>query len=110
MIKLTPKPNYKYLRISDNIVCDGEVCLGIYDNPENYKLITDDEAAAIKKKQLEEETKAELEAMKAEEEEMKKAEEEALKAKEEALKAKKAMKQAKPQSMLRQINGGKKSW
>ena len=57
MIKLTPKPNYKYLRISDNIVCDGEVYLGIYDNPENYKLITDDEAAAIKKKQLEKETK-----------------------------------------------------
>lgn len=57
MIKLTPKPNYKYLRISDNVVCEGEVCLGIHDNPENYKLITDDEAAAIKKKQLEEETK-----------------------------------------------------
>ena len=57
MIKLTPKPNYKYLRISDNVVCEGEVCLGIYDNPENYKLITDDEAAAIKKKQLEEKTK-----------------------------------------------------
>ena len=57
MIKLTPKPNYKYLRISDTIVCDGEVYLGIYDNPENYKLITDDEAAAIKKKQLEKETK-----------------------------------------------------
>lgn len=57
MIKLTPKPNYKYLRISDNAVCEGEVCLGIHDNPENYKLITDDEAAAIKKKQLEEETK-----------------------------------------------------
>lgn len=57
MIKLTPKPNYKYLRISDNTVCDGEVCLGIHDNPENYKLITDAEAAAIKKKQLEEETK-----------------------------------------------------
>ena len=57
MIKLTPKPNYKYLRISDNIVCEGDVCLGIHDNPENYKLITDDEAAAIKKKQLEEETK-----------------------------------------------------
>ena len=57
MIKLTPKPNYKYLRISDNTVCEGEICLGIYDNPENYKLITDDEAAAIKKKQLEEETK-----------------------------------------------------
>ena len=57
MIKLTPKPNYKYLRISDNTVCEGEVCLGIHDNPENYKLITDDEAAAIKKKQLEEETK-----------------------------------------------------
>ena len=103
MIKLTPKPNYKYLRISDNTVCDGEVCLVIHDKIENYKLITDAEAAAIKKKQLEEETKAELEAMKAEEEEMKKA-------KEEALKAKKAMKQVKPQSMLRQINGGKKSW
>ena len=103
MIKLTPKPNYKYLRISDNTVCEGEVCLGIYDNPENYKLITDAEAAIILKKQLEEETKAELEARKAEEEEMKKA-------KEEALKAKKAMKQVKPQSMLRQINGGKKSW
>ena len=103
MIKLTPKPNYKYLRISDNTVCDGEVCLGIYDKIENYKLITDDEAAAIKKKQLEEETKAELEAMKTEEEEMKKA-------KEEALKVKKEMKKAKPQSMLRQINGGKKSW
>ena len=57
MIKLTPKPNYKYLRISDNIVCEGEVYLGIHDNPENYKLITDDEAAAIKKKQLEKETK-----------------------------------------------------
>ena len=57
MIKLTPKPNYKYLRISDNTVCDGEVCLGIHDNPENYKLITDAEAAAIKKKQLEKETK-----------------------------------------------------
>lgn len=103
MIKLTPKPNYKYLRISDNTVCDGEVYLGIYDNPENYKLITDEEATAIKKKQLEEETKAELEAMKAEEEEMKKA-------KEEARKAKETKKQAKPQSMLRQINGGKKSW
>lgn len=107
MIKLTPKPNYKYLRISDNTVCEGEVCLGIYDKIENYKLITDAEAAAIKKKQLEEEEeemkKAELEAMKAEEEEMKKAKEEALKAKEE-------LKQAKPQSMLRQINGGKKSW
>lgn len=106
MIKITPKPNYKYLRISDNTVCDGEVCLGIYDKIENYKLITDAEAAAIKKKQLEEEEemkKAELEAMKAEEEEMKKAKEEARKAKEE-------MKQVKPQSMLRQINGGKKSW
>ena len=57
MIKLTPKPNYKYLRISDNTICEGEVCLGIHDNPENYKLITNDEAAAIKKKQLEEETK-----------------------------------------------------
>ena len=57
MIKLTPKPNYKYLRISDNIVCEGEIYLGIHDNPENYKLITDAEAAAIKKKQLEEETK-----------------------------------------------------
>ena len=88
MIKLTPKPNYKYLRISDNTVCEGEVCLGIYDNPENYKLITDAEAAAIKKKQLEEETKAELEAMKAEEEEMKKEKEEARKAKEELNKAK----------------------
>lgn len=69
MIKLTPKPNYKYLRISDNIVCEGEICLGIYDKIENYKLITDAEAAAIKKKQLEEEEeemkKAELEAMKA---------------------------------------------
>lgn len=103
MIKLTPKPNYKYLRISDNTVCDGEVCLGIYDKIENYKLITDAEAAIILKKQLEEETKAELEAMKAEEEALKKAEEEARKAKE-------ALKQAKPQSMLRQINGGKKSW
>ena len=88
MIKLTPKPNYKYLRISDNTVCEGEVCLGIYDNPENYKLITDAEAAAIKKKQLEEETKAELEAMKVEEEEMKKEKEEARKAKEELNKAK----------------------
>ena len=57
MIKLTPKPNYKYLRISDNTICEGEVCLGIHDNPENYKLITNDEAAAIKKKQLEKETK-----------------------------------------------------
>lgn len=57
MIKLTPKPNYKYLRISDNIVCEGEVYLGIHDNPENYKLITDEEAAAIKKKQRQEETK-----------------------------------------------------
>lgn len=57
MIKLTPKPNYKYLRISDNTVCEGEVYLGILDNPENYKLITDDEAAAIKKKQRQEETK-----------------------------------------------------
>ena len=103
MIKLTPKPNYKYLRISDNTVCDGEVCLGIYDNPENYKLITDAEAAIILKKQLEEETKAELEARQPEAEEMKKAQEEALKAKE-------TMKQVKPPSMLRQINGGKKSW
>ena len=50
MIKLTPKPNYKYLRISDNTVCDGEVCLGIYDKIENYKLITDAEAATILKK------------------------------------------------------------
>ena len=110
MIKLTPKPNYKYLRISDNTVCDGEVCLGIYDNPENYKLITDAEAAIILKKQLEEETKAELEARKAAEEEALKKAEEKRKAKEEALKAKEAMKQVKPQSMLRQINGGKKSW
>ena len=57
MIKLTPKPNYKYLRISDNTVCEGEVCLGIHDNPENYKLITDDEATAIKKKQRQEDIK-----------------------------------------------------
>lgn len=77
MIKITPKPNYKYLRISDNIVCEGEICLGIYDKIENYKLITDAEAAAIKKKQLKEE-----------EEEMKKAELEAMKAEEEARKAK----------------------
>lgn len=55
MIKITPKPNYKYLRISDNTVCDGEVCLGIHDKLENYKLITDAEAAIILKKQLEEE-------------------------------------------------------
>ena len=71
MIKLTPKPNYKYLRISDNTVCEGEVCLGIHDKIENYKLITDAEAAIILKKQLEEETKAELEAMKVEEEALK---------------------------------------
>ena len=57
MIKLTPKPNYKYLRISDNVVCEGEVCLGIHDKIENYKLITDDEAAAIKKKQRQEDIK-----------------------------------------------------
>ena len=57
MIKLTPKPNYKYLHISDNIVCEGEVCLGIHDKIENYKLITDDEAAAIKKKQRQEDIK-----------------------------------------------------
>ena len=57
MIKLTPKPNYKYLRISDNTVCEGAVYLGIYDKVENYKLITDEEATAIKKKQRQEETK-----------------------------------------------------
>lgn len=57
MIKLTPKPNYKYLRISDNSVCEGAVYLGIYDKVENYKLITDEEATAIKKKQRQEETK-----------------------------------------------------
>ena len=57
MIKLTPKPNYKYLRISDNTVCEGAVYLGIFDKIENYKLITDEEAIAIKKKQRQEETK-----------------------------------------------------
>ena len=57
MIKLTPKPNYKYLRISDNTVCEGAVYLGIYDKVENYKLITDEEATTIKKKQRQEETK-----------------------------------------------------
>ena len=57
MIKLTPKPNYKYLRISDNTICEGEVYLGIFDKIENYKLITDEEAIAIKKKQRQEETK-----------------------------------------------------
>ena len=57
MIKLTPKPNYKYLRISDNTVCEGAVYLGIYDKVENYKLITDEEATIIKKKQRQEETK-----------------------------------------------------
>lgn len=55
MIKLTPKPNYKYLRISDNSVCEGAVYLGIFDKVENYKLITDEEATAIKKKQRQEE-------------------------------------------------------
>ena len=58
MIKVTPKPNYKYLRISDNTVFDGEIYLGIHDKPENYRLITRKEAAAIKKKQLEEEMEA----------------------------------------------------
>ena len=103
MIKLTPTPNTKWKNIKTGRIFSDELILGIHDSPANYELVDISEYEAQVKKEEEENKKAELEAMKAEEEEMKKA-------KEEARKAKEAMKQTKPQSMLRQINGGKKSW
>ena len=103
MITLTPKPFTKWKNIKTGHIFPGDLTLGIFDSPANYELVDISEYEEQVKKEEEENKKAELEAMKAEEEEMKKA-------KEEARKAKEAKKQAKPQSMLRQINGGKKSW
>ena len=99
----TPNSNTKWKNIKTGHVFPGNLILGIHDSPANYELVDISEYEEQVKKEEEENKKAELEAMKAEEEEMKKA-------KEEARKAKEAMKKAKPISMLRQINGGKKSW
>ena len=96
MITLIPEPNTKWKSKKNGRIFPGKLILGNLDSPSNYELVDISEYEA--------QVKAEEEARKAaEEEEMKKA-------KEEARKAKEAMKQAKPKSMLRQINGGKKSW
>ena len=50
MIKLTAKKGYKYLNIKNNAVA-GEVCLGINESVDNWKEITEEEAAVIIKKQ-----------------------------------------------------------
>ena len=96
MIKLTPTPNTKWKNIKTGRIFSDELFLGIHDSPANYELVDISEYEEQVKKEEEENKKAELEALK--------------KAEEEARKAKEAMKQAKPLSMLRQINGGKKSW
>ena len=96
MITLIPEPNTKWKSKKNGRIFPGKLILGNLDSPSNYELVDISEYEAQ---------------VKAEEEARKKAEEEALKkAEEEALKAKEEMKKAKPQSMLRQINGGKKSW
>ena len=96
MITLIPEPNTKWKNKKNGRIFPGQLILGNLDSPANYELVDISE--------YEEQVKAEEEARKkAKEEALKKAEEKALKAKEE-------MKKAKPQSMLRQINGGKKSW
>ena len=96
MITLIPEPNTKWKSKKNGRIFPGKLILGNLDSPANYELVDISEYEAQ---------------VKAEEEARKKAKEEALKeAKEEGLKAKEEMKQAKPQSMLRQINGGKKSW
>ena len=104
MITLIPEPNTKWKSKKNGRIFPGKLILGNLDSPANYELVDISEYEA--------QVKAEEEARKAAKEEaLKKAKEEALKkAEEKALKAKEAMKQAKPQSMLRQINGGKKSW
>lgn len=88
MITLIPEPNTKWKSKKNGRIFPGKLILGNLDSPANYELVDISEYEAQ---------------VKAEEEALEKAEEE-------ALKAKKAMKKAKPQSMLRQINGGKKSW
>ena len=50
MIKLTAKKGYKYLNIKNNVVA-GEVCLGINESVDNWKEITEEEAAVIIKEQ-----------------------------------------------------------
>ena len=91
MITLIPEPNTKWKSKKNGRIFPGNLILGSLDSPANYELVDISEYEAQ---------------VKAEEEALKKAEEEALKKEEEARKAK----EAKPQSMLRQINGGKKSW
>ena len=88
MITLIPEPNTKWKSKKNGRIFPGKLILGNLDSPANYELVDISEYEAQ---------------VKAEEEALEKAEEEARKAKE-------TMKQAKPQSMLRQINGGKKSW
>ena len=88
MITLIPEPNTKWKSKKNGRIFPGKLILGNLDSPANYELVDISEYEAQ---------------VKAEEEALEKAEEEARKAKE-------ALKQAKPQSMLRQINGGKKSW
>ena len=96
MITLIPEPNTKWKSKKNGRIFPGQLILGNLDSPANYELVDISEYEAQVKR---------------EEEARKAAKEEALKkAEEEARKAKEAMKQAKPQSMLRQINGGKKSW
>lgn len=84
MITLIPEPNTKWKSKKNGRIFPGKLILGNLDSPANYELVDISEYEAQ---------------VKAEEEALKKAELEALKAKE-----------AKPLSMLRQINGGKKSW
>ena len=50
MIKLTAKKGYKYLNIKNNVVA-GEVYLGINESVDNWKEITEEEAAVIIKEQ-----------------------------------------------------------
>ena len=88
MITLIPETNTKWKSKKNGRIFPGKLILGNLDSPANYELVDISEYEAQ---------------VKAEEEALEKAEEEARKAKE-------AMKQTKPQSMLRQINGGKKPW
>ena len=92
MITLIPEPNTKWKSKKNGRIFPGKLILGNLDSPANYELVDISEYEAQVKKEEEARKQAEEEALR-------KAEEEARKAKE-----------AKPKSMLRQINGGKKSW
>ena len=85
--EIKAKEGYVFATPDKSEVYGSIIVLGIYDSADNYIQIPIEEATLLEKEK-EEKRKAELEALKAKEE----------------------MKKTKPQSMLRQINGGKKSW